>query len=191
MDTNIKILDLMAGYLKKKDSRTISKLKESHPELYGLFSLIGAGSLEEYLSKGTLGVRGRLFSLTEKEMLDCLESLSPEAYKQKQYLLEEIEKLKEHTSFSVEQKMNNFYEQKVDGAGLANILIESLKSFTSEEDSKIKEKILKSISAYKTSLKRLEVSKHKVILSTFIEENLSEYECEILYTLSLSKRSAS
>lgn len=187
----------LAYFLGRTDSRTIKDIADKYPLLYGFMSMFPPGMIEQYRTEGTLGTLEYFLSLSQEElaesknilsllqgrsMEDIGKMISKDANESKTNMSLSEEKLGEYILFQALNKLESFYKSKIDGKGLKDILTGSIrmnKQNNVAQDA-YKPNLLGRIEGYRTSLMRGEVEKHKIILSDFIRDNLSEIECELV-----------
>ena len=180
---------LIAFLLGRKDSRTIEKLSSQYPELTKFLAQFHPETLESFVLTGTMGNLDYFLKMDAEELLLSKEKLALINGCGMDELGEMIRvhgngnsKVDDHVLFNAYAKLNSFYAKKVDGDGLKRILEYSLAKINKYSilDGEYKKAVLESIGAYKTSLKRLEAGKHKDLIIEYIENNLSELECELI-----------
>lgn len=180
------LLAEMGYFLDKRDPRTISKLGEAHPILYKLFLLLGEENLSLFRENEVLGDMDIFFTLNEEERKKTIDFVHREREDVNSLLKEGQDEIIAHSKFLLHAKLKTFYEGKVDGYGLRDILETSLRMILSAGENAgetlkwPKAHILAAVHSYKTSLVKLEAPKHKRILVSFIEDNLSPLECRFL-----------
>jgi len=183
------IPQLIAFLLGRKDNRTIEKLSSQYPELTKFLEQFHASTLESFMSTGNMGALDYFLKMDTEELLLAKEKLSLLNGLRMDELGEMMKmqgngssRIDEHILFNAYAKLNSFYAKKVDGDGLKRILEHSVAKISknSLHHGGYKSSVIESIRGYKTSLKRLEAAKHKDLIIEYIEDNLSELECELI-----------
>lgn len=180
----------IAFLIGRRDRRTIDTLGEKYPELSRFLSLFSEELLQDYMEHKTLGPLEYFISedintlLVFKEKLALLNGRSmDEVGSLIEGSIYNKNKIDQHVLFTAKVKLESFYKERAGGQGLKDIYQNALQGChdIAVEDGRYKRTILGLINQYRTAITRLEVSKHKTILADFINENLSEMECELLF----------